>query len=199
MTFTSFGFKHGPLRDADLVFDVRFLPNPHYVDELRPLTGRDPRVVEYVARDGKLDEFYERLHALLDFLLPQYVLEGKAHLTIAIGCTGGRHRSVAIAEHLGRALPRRRTASRSRSSTATSTCRRARRTAAECARRDRPPRVRGRRPERSARFYDAVFFALGIAPRVPVAAARSPGATTARRSGSSSAGARRSPATATSR
>jgi UPF0042 nucleotide-binding protein len=100
VTFTSFGFKHGPPRDADLAFDVRFLPNPHYVDELRPLTGHDPRVVEYVARDEKLAQFYERLHALLDFLLPQYVAEGKAHLTIAIGCTGGRHRSVAITEHL---------------------------------------------------------------------------------------------------
>ena len=100
VSFTSFGFKHGPLRDADLIFDVRFLPNPHYVDELRPLTGRDERVVEYIAQDGKLDELYEKLHALLDFLLPQYLLEGKAHLTIAIGCTGGRHRSVAIAEHL---------------------------------------------------------------------------------------------------
>ena len=102
VTFTSFGFKHGPVRDADLAFDVRFLPNPHYIDELRPLTGHDARVADYVARDGKLDEFYERLHALLDFLLPQYVAEGKAHLTVAIGCTGGRHRSVAIAEHLGR-------------------------------------------------------------------------------------------------
>jgi len=101
VSFTSFGFKHGPLRDADLIFDVRFLPNPHYVPELKPLTGRDEQVVAYVGQDGKLEEFYERLHALLDFLLPQYLLEGKAHLTIAIGCTGGRHRSVAIAEHLG--------------------------------------------------------------------------------------------------
>ncbi len=100
VTFTSFGFKHGQVRDADLAFDVRFLPNPHYVDELRPLTGHDARVAAYVARDGKLEAFYERLHALLDFLLPQYVAEGKAHLTIAIGCTGGRHRSVAITEHL---------------------------------------------------------------------------------------------------
>ena len=100
VTFSSFGFKHGPARDADLAFDVRFLPNPHYVDELRPLTGHDPRVAAYVARDGKLEAFYERLYALLDFLLPQYVAEGKAHLTIAIGCTGGRHRSVTIAEHL---------------------------------------------------------------------------------------------------
>jgi UPF0042 nucleotide-binding protein len=100
VTFTSFGFKHGPLRDADLLFDVRFLPNPHYVDELRPLTGRDPAVVEYVARDGKLADFYRRLEPLLDFLLPEYVAEGKAHLAVAIGCTGGRHRSVAIAEQL---------------------------------------------------------------------------------------------------
>jgi UPF0042 nucleotide-binding protein len=100
LTFMSFGFKHGPPREEDLAFDVRFLPNPHYVPELRELTGRDPRVIEYVGRDGRLDEFYERLHSLLDFLLPQYVTEGKAHLVIAIGCTGGRHRSVAIAEHL---------------------------------------------------------------------------------------------------
>jgi UPF0042 nucleotide-binding protein len=100
VTFTSFGFKHGPQRDADLMFDVRFLPNPHYVDGLRPLTGLDPAVVEYVGRDGKLAEFYERLDPLLDFLLPEYVAEGKAHLAVAIGCTGGRHRSVAIAEEL---------------------------------------------------------------------------------------------------
>jgi UPF0042 nucleotide-binding protein len=100
LTFMSFGFKHGPPREEDLAFDVRFLPNPHYIPELRELTGRDPAVVEYVGRDGRLDEFYERLHALLDFLLPQYVKEGKAHLVIAVGCTGGRHRSVAIAEHL---------------------------------------------------------------------------------------------------
>jgi RNase adapter protein RapZ len=100
LTFMSFGFKHGPPREEDLAFDVRFLPNPHYVPELRPLTGLDPRVVEYVARDGRLEELYERLHPLLDFLLPQYVGEGRAHLVVAIGCTGGRHRSVAIAEQL---------------------------------------------------------------------------------------------------
>jgi UPF0042 nucleotide-binding protein len=102
VTFGSFGFKHGPARDADLVFDVRFLPNPHYVPELRPLTGHDERVVEYVGRDGKLETFYGLLEPLLDFLIPQYVAEGKAHLMVAVGCTGGRHRSVAIAEHLGR-------------------------------------------------------------------------------------------------
>jgi UPF0042 nucleotide-binding protein len=100
VTFTSFGFKHGPPRDADLAFDVRFLPNPHWEADLRPLTGHDPRVVEYVGREGTLDEFYARVEPLLDFLLPQYEKEGKAHLVVAIGCTGGRHRSVAIAEHL---------------------------------------------------------------------------------------------------
>jgi len=100
VTFTSFGFKHGPPRDADLVFDVRFLPNPHYEPELRPRTGMDPRVVEYIDRDGKLAEFYALLEPLLDYLLGEYVAEGKSYLMVAIGCTGGRHRSVAIAEHL---------------------------------------------------------------------------------------------------
>lgn len=101
VTFESFGFKHGPPRDADLSFDVRFLPNPHYIPELRMLTGKDPRVVEYASREGKLEEFYTHLIPLLDFLIPQYVAEGKTHLVVAIGCTGGRHRSVAITEHLG--------------------------------------------------------------------------------------------------
>jgi UPF0042 nucleotide-binding protein len=107
VTVTSFGFKHGPPRDADLVFDVRFLPNPHYEADLRPLTGLDPRVVEYIDRDGKLAEFYALLEPLLDYLLGQYVAEGKSYLTVAIGCTGGRHRSVAIAEHLGERYARR--------------------------------------------------------------------------------------------
>jgi UPF0042 nucleotide-binding protein len=100
VTFESFGFKYGPARDPDLMFDVRFLPNPHYEAELRPLTGKDPRVVEFINSDGELDAFYDRLHPLLDYLLPQYLGEGKAHLVLAIGCTGGRHRSVAISEHL---------------------------------------------------------------------------------------------------
>jgi UPF0042 nucleotide-binding protein len=100
VTFESFGFKYGPSRDADLLFDVRFLPNPHYEPELRPLTGADTRVVEFINADGELDRFYERLHPMLDYLLPQYLAEGKAHLVVATGCTGGRHRSVAIAEHL---------------------------------------------------------------------------------------------------
>ncbi len=101
VTFESFGFKYGPARDPDLMFDVRFLPNPHYEPELRPQTGEDPAVVEFINRDGELDAFYQRLHPLLDYLLPQYLAEGKAHLVLAVGCTGGRHRSVAIAEHLG--------------------------------------------------------------------------------------------------
>jgi UPF0042 nucleotide-binding protein len=100
VTFTSFGHKHGPARDADLAFDVRFLPNPHYEPELRPLTGFDGRIVEYVGRDGRLEEFYGHVLPLLEYLLPQYVAEGKSHLVVAVGCTGGRHRSVAIAEHL---------------------------------------------------------------------------------------------------
>jgi UPF0042 nucleotide-binding protein len=100
VTFESFGFKYGPVRDADLLFDVRFLPNPHYERELRPLTGANPEIVAYINRSGALDEFYSHLHPLLDYLLQQYLAEGKAHLVVAIGCTGGRHRSVAIAEHL---------------------------------------------------------------------------------------------------
>jgi UPF0042 nucleotide-binding protein len=100
VTFQSFGFKHGPARDPDLLFDVRFLPNPHYEADLRPLTGTDPQVVEFINREGELDAFYEHLLPLLDYLLPQYLAEGKAHLVVAIGCTGGRHRSVAIAQHL---------------------------------------------------------------------------------------------------
>ena len=100
VTFESFGFKYGPPRDPDLLLDVRFLPNPHYDQGLRPLTGNDDKVVEFIDQDGELSAFYERLHPLLDYLLPQYLAEGKAHLVVAIGCTGGRHRSVAIAQHL---------------------------------------------------------------------------------------------------
>src|SRR6478735_3629522 len=79
LTFMSFGFKHGPPRDEDLAIDVRFLANPHYQPELRELTGLDPAVVEYIARDGRIERLYERLESLLDFLLPEYVAEGKAH------------------------------------------------------------------------------------------------------------------------
>ncbi|MBK5230824.1 MAG: RNase adapter RapZ [Thermoleophilia bacterium] len=100
VTFMTFGFKHGPPRNVDLSFDVRFLPNPHYVPELRELTGLDAPVRDYVTAAEGIDEFYTRLVPLLDYLLPAYAEEGKQHLTIGIGCTGGRHRSVVIAEHL---------------------------------------------------------------------------------------------------
>jgi UPF0042 nucleotide-binding protein len=102
VTFTSFGHKHGLPRDADIVLDMRFLPNPHWEVDLRPLTGFDPQVIEYIGRDGKLAAFYERLEPLLDFLMPEYIAEGKAHLAVAVGCTGGRHRSVAIVEALAK-------------------------------------------------------------------------------------------------
>ena len=110
LTLLTFGFKNGPPRDADLTLDVRFLPNPHYVDELRPLTGLDEEVREYVESGTQAGEFYGRLLPLLEFLVPAYVAEGKSHLTIAIGCTGGRHRSVTVADRIRRDLggPRRR-------------------------------------------------------------------------------------------
>jgi UPF0042 nucleotide-binding protein len=107
LTILTFGFKNGPPRDADLVFDVRFLPNPHYREDLRPLTGRDPQVVDHVEAGDLAREYYERLLALLDFLLPAYVAEGKTHLTIALGCTGGRHRSVTVADRIARHLASR--------------------------------------------------------------------------------------------
>lgn len=100
LSFMTFGFKHGPPRNVDLSFDVRFLPNPHYVPELRDHTGLDDDVREYVENSAGIDEFYARLVPLLDYLLPAYSDEGKQHLTIGIGCTGGKHRSVVIAEHL---------------------------------------------------------------------------------------------------
>jgi RNase adapter protein RapZ len=102
LTILTFGFKNGPPRDADLMLDVRFLPNPHYREDLRPLTGRDPTVVAYVEAGDLAREFYERLDPLLDFLLPAYLAEGKTHLTIAIGCTGGRHRSITVADRIAR-------------------------------------------------------------------------------------------------
>jgi UPF0042 nucleotide-binding protein len=100
VTLLSFGFKHGLPVDADLVFDVRFLPNPHFVERLRPRTGRDASVVRFLQRQPVYGPFMERLIAFLEFVVPQYVREGKSYLTIAIGCTGGRHRSVMIAEAL---------------------------------------------------------------------------------------------------
>jgi UPF0042 nucleotide-binding protein len=100
VTVLSFGFRHGVPEDADLLFDVRFLPNPHFVPALKPWSGRNPRVSRYVLRSPAASRFLRLTGDLLRFLLPQYVSEGKAYLTIAVGCTGGRHRSVAIAEAL---------------------------------------------------------------------------------------------------
>ena len=100
LTILTFGFKKGTPRDADLVLDVRFLPNPHYREDLRPLTGRDRAVVEYAEAGDLARDFYARLFDLLDFLLPAYVVEGKSHLTLAIGCTGGRHRSIVVADRI---------------------------------------------------------------------------------------------------
>ncbi|OCL25412.1 RNase adaptor protein RapZ [Orenia metallireducens] len=96
----SFGFKYGVPLDADLMFDVRFLPNPHYVDSLRPLTGETKNVQEYVLKWPITQKFKEKLFDLIEFLLPNYIKEGKSHLTIAFGCTGGKHRSVTFAEKL---------------------------------------------------------------------------------------------------
>lgn len=104
----SFGFRHGVPADADLVFDVRFLPNPHFVRALRPWTGRHRRVARYVLGRPATRQFLALTTRLLRFLLPQYAREGKTYLTIAIGCTGGRHRSVAIAESLARRLRKER-------------------------------------------------------------------------------------------
>jgi UPF0042 nucleotide-binding protein len=103
-TITSFGYKHGLPLDADMVLDVRFLPNPHWVDELRPLTGLDPSVRDYVFAHGSAIDFVDRIEDLLVTLLPAYVAEGKSYLTVGIGCTGGRHRSVAISEELASRL-----------------------------------------------------------------------------------------------
>ena len=100
VSVTSFGFKHGLPREADLVFDVRFLPNPYYVQELRPRTGLDDGVRDYVFSGGAAGEFLEKLQDLVGFLLPKYGEEGKTALVVAVGCTGGHHRSVAIAHAL---------------------------------------------------------------------------------------------------
>jgi UPF0042 nucleotide-binding protein len=103
-TVLSFGYKHGVPVDADLMFDVRCLPNPHFVHALRRRTGRDRAVVTFMERDSSTRKFIERLEDYLRYVVPHYVAEGKSYLTVAVGCTGGRHRSVMIAERLRRAL-----------------------------------------------------------------------------------------------
>jgi len=100
----SFGFKHGVPEDADLMFDVRFLPNPHFIPEFRPLTGRDPKVARYIRSFPQTKEFISKISKLLIYLLPHYIREGKSYLTIAFGCTGGQHRSVMISEDVSKLL-----------------------------------------------------------------------------------------------
>ena len=104
ITVMSFGFKYGIPQDSDLVFDVRFLPNPYYIDELKAKTGNEPEVQDYVMENGKAAIFLDKLTDMVDFLIPNYILEGKNQLVISIGCTGGRHRSVTLANALYQAL-----------------------------------------------------------------------------------------------
>jgi RNase adapter protein RapZ len=107
VSVVSFGFRYGIPPDADLVFDVRFLPNPHFVPRLRPFSGKNPRVARYVRSFPQTGEFLRRIQSLLGYLIPHYIQEGKSYLTVAIGCTGGRHRSVVLAEVIRRDLQRK--------------------------------------------------------------------------------------------
>ena len=112
VSLVSFGYKFGVPTDADLMFDVRFLPNPHFVPKLRPLSGRDAKVRRYIQSFPQTGEFLKRIQALLTYLIPHYIEEGKSYLTIAFGCTGGKHRSVMMAEWMKHALEKRGFASR---------------------------------------------------------------------------------------
>ncbi len=107
VSVVSFGFRHGIPTDADLVFDVRFLPNPHFVPKLRPFSGKDPRVARYIRSFSQTKVFLKKIEGLLTYLIPHYIAEGKSYLTIAFGCTGGRHRSVMMAEVIRRALAKK--------------------------------------------------------------------------------------------
>ena len=107
VSVVSFGFRYGIPADADLVFDVRFLPNPHFVPRLRKFSGKDPRVARYIRSFSQTGEFLRRIESLLLYLIPHYISEGKSYLTVALGCTGGRHRSVALAEVIRRDLKRK--------------------------------------------------------------------------------------------
>ena len=104
ISLVSFGFKNGVPSEADLVFDVRFLPNPHFIPEFRKLTGRHPKVAKYVRQFPQTQEFLDKTTEMLKFLLPHYIKEGKSYLTVAFGCTGGQHRSVFIAEEMKKRL-----------------------------------------------------------------------------------------------
>ena len=107
VSVVSFGFRYGVPSDADLVFDVRFLPNPHFVPRLRPYTGKDPKVRQYIRSFPQTGGFLRRIESLLAYLIPHYIREGKSYLTIAFGCTGGKHRSVMLAESVKQALEKR--------------------------------------------------------------------------------------------
>jgi UPF0042 nucleotide-binding protein len=112
VSLVSFGFKFGVPTDADLMFDVRFLPNPHFVPKLRPFTGKDPQVRRYIRSFPQTGEFLRRMQGLLTYLIPHYIEEGKSYLTIAFGCTGGKHRSVMMAESMKQSLEKRGCATR---------------------------------------------------------------------------------------
>jgi UPF0042 nucleotide-binding protein len=107
ISVVSFGFRYGVPGDADLVFDVRFLPNPHFVQRLRPFSGKDPKVARYIKSFPQTGQFLRRIESLLAYLIPHYIREGKSYLTVALGCTGGRHRSVAMAEEIRADLQKR--------------------------------------------------------------------------------------------
>ena len=107
VSVVSFGFRYGIPADSDLVFDVRFLPNPHFVPRLRPYNGKDPRVARYIRSFSQTGEFLRRIESLLAYLIPHYIREGKSYLTVSLGCTGGRHRSVMLAEVIRKALHRK--------------------------------------------------------------------------------------------
>lgn len=107
VTISSFGFRHGAPRGLDMVFDVRFLRNPHFIAELRPLTGRDPAVIQYLQSESEVEDTIARFVDLLAFLLPRFQREGKSYLTVGVGCTGGRHRSVMVAEAINKQLNER--------------------------------------------------------------------------------------------
>jgi UPF0042 nucleotide-binding protein len=106
VSMVSFGYKHGVPVDSDMIFDVRFLPNPHFQEHLRGMSGLDPEAMSFIESGDDFREYYERVSSLLTFLMPRFVKEGKTYLTVAVGCTGGRHRSVAIAHKLGEDLRR---------------------------------------------------------------------------------------------
>jgi UPF0042 nucleotide-binding protein len=112
ISVVSFGYKYGVPVDADLIFDVRFLPNPHFVPALRKFTGRDAKVRRFIRSFPQTGEFLKRMESLLAYLMPHYIEEGKSYLTIAFGCTGGKHRSVMLAEEIKKALERRKYASK---------------------------------------------------------------------------------------